>query len=130
MGSFQTAMGKLVTGEGSKKRNSAQRAEFDTGMKTVRPGNQGLRGTEDARREASGAGVCVGGRGGHRSLLRKLELAGDPADSASPCSGKRSEGDVFPQPLLWLVHQVSPPNGAGGVGILAPSATSTSPKEQ
>lgn len=34
MGYFQTAMGKLVTGEGSKKRDSAQHDEFNTEMKT------------------------------------------------------------------------------------------------
>lgn len=54
MGYFQTAMGKLVTGEGSKRGNSAYRVEFKMGVKTqVCPRNSGLHITEDAGPETS-----------------------------------------------------------------------------
>lgn len=78
---FQTAMGKLVTGEGSKRGNSACHVEFKTGMKTQYfPGTMAfMSGKMPSQRPPELE--CVLGGGGHRSVFRKLELDGNPADS-------------------------------------------------
>ena len=79
-------------------------------------GNHGLCVTEDALPGASRGCWGDGGQGGHRSLLRKLELDGNPADSCPSLLWEVLCRRCLPSltPSVPIPPRLSP-KGAGGI---------------